>query len=181
MQLDVVRRVAGVDRGGVSLRSAQLDLRDFERRSGEITLGRDVLDHQLIDVDGVRLVRASDLYLAPFAGTYRLVGVDVWNFKTADGRGMRRALDMVARQAERLGLAPRSELLCETATYPSPFPLERQMRTYVYDGGGSVRQLTNSAGAVTDEYLYDAFGNSFTKTGTTPTITCIAANSTTPT
>ena len=39
---------------------------------------------------------------------------------------------------------------------------------YVYDGGGSVRQLTNSAGAVTDEYEYDAYGNSFTKSGTTP-------------
>jgi RHS repeat-associated protein len=39
---------------------------------------------------------------------------------------------------------------------------------YVYDGGGSVRQLTNSSGVVTDEYEYDAFGNSFTKTGTTP-------------
>jgi len=39
---------------------------------------------------------------------------------------------------------------------------------YGYDGAGSVRQLTNSAGIVTDEYLYDAFGNSFTKTGTTP-------------
>jgi RHS repeat-associated protein len=39
---------------------------------------------------------------------------------------------------------------------------------YEYDGFGSVRQLTNSAGAVTDTYEYDAFGNSFTKTGTTP-------------
>jgi RHS repeat-associated protein len=39
---------------------------------------------------------------------------------------------------------------------------------YVYDGGGSVRQLTNTAGTVTDEYLYDAYGNSFTKSGTTP-------------
>ena len=39
---------------------------------------------------------------------------------------------------------------------------------YVYDGGGSVRQLTNSAGVVTDEYEYDAYGNSFTKSGTTP-------------
>jgi RHS repeat-associated protein len=39
---------------------------------------------------------------------------------------------------------------------------------YVYDGGGSVRQLTNTAGVVTDEYEYDAYGNSFTKTGTTP-------------
>lgn len=69
--------VARIDRDGVALRSAQLDLRDFERRAGEITLGRDVLDHQLIDVDGVRIVRASDLYLASFAGMYRLVGVDV--------------------------------------------------------------------------------------------------------
>jgi RHS repeat-associated protein len=39
---------------------------------------------------------------------------------------------------------------------------------YVYDGGSSVRQLTNSAGVVTDEYEYDAFGNSFTKSGNTP-------------
>jgi RHS repeat-associated protein len=39
---------------------------------------------------------------------------------------------------------------------------------YVYDGAGSVRQLTNSAGAVTDEYEYDAYGNSFTKSGATP-------------
>ena len=39
---------------------------------------------------------------------------------------------------------------------------------YGYDGAGSVRQLTNSAGVVTDEYEYDAYGNSFTKVGTTP-------------
>jgi RHS repeat-associated protein len=39
---------------------------------------------------------------------------------------------------------------------------------YGYDGAGSVRQLTNSAGAVTDEYEYDAYGNSFTKVGSTP-------------
>jgi RHS repeat-associated protein len=39
---------------------------------------------------------------------------------------------------------------------------------YGYDGGGNVRQLTNAAGAVTDSYEYDAFGNSFTVSGTTP-------------
>jgi len=39
---------------------------------------------------------------------------------------------------------------------------------YGYDGGGNVRNLTSSAGAITDEYEYDAFGNSFTKVGTTP-------------
>ena len=39
---------------------------------------------------------------------------------------------------------------------------------YGYDGGGNVRNLTNSAGAVTDQYEYDAYGNSFTVSGTTP-------------
>jgi RHS repeat-associated protein len=39
---------------------------------------------------------------------------------------------------------------------------------YEYDGGGSVRQLTNAAGAVTDSYEYDAFGNHWTAEGTTP-------------
>jgi len=39
---------------------------------------------------------------------------------------------------------------------------------YGYDGFGTVRQLTNAAGAVTDSYEYDAFGNPFTKSGTTP-------------
>jgi RHS repeat-associated protein len=39
---------------------------------------------------------------------------------------------------------------------------------YGYDGGGNVRQLTNTAGAVTDSYEYDAYGNEFTVSGTTP-------------
>ncbi len=39
---------------------------------------------------------------------------------------------------------------------------------YGYDGHGSVRQLTNSSGAVTDTYDYDAFGNLINSTGTTP-------------
>src|SRR5579863_9205385 len=39
---------------------------------------------------------------------------------------------------------------------------------YGYDGGGTVRQLTNIAGAVTDSYEFDAFGNLVASTGTTP-------------
>jgi RHS repeat-associated protein len=41
---------------------------------------------------------------------------------------------------------------------------------YGYDGGGNVRNLTNTTGAITDEYEYDAYGNSFTKVGTTPNV-----------
>jgi len=83
--LRVARRRAYVPIKGVSeisterieLRSARLDLRDFHRRDGEVVLNGDVVDHQLVDVDGVRVVRASDLYLARVLGVYRLVGVDV--------------------------------------------------------------------------------------------------------
>ena len=39
---------------------------------------------------------------------------------------------------------------------------------YGYDGQGNVRQLTNGTGAVTDTYEYDAFGNKWTVSGTTP-------------
>src|SRR5208282_5489152 len=39
---------------------------------------------------------------------------------------------------------------------------------YGYDGHGSVRQLTNAAGTVTDGYDYDAFGNLINQTGSTP-------------
>ena len=38
---------------------------------------------------------------------------------------------------------------------------------YGYDGGASVRQLTNAAGAVTDSYNYDAFGNLLNPAGAT--------------
>ncbi len=61
----------------VTLGSARLDLRDFERREGEVVLNGDVIDHQLVDVDGVRVVRAADLYLAKVGEEYKLVGVDV--------------------------------------------------------------------------------------------------------
>ena len=39
---------------------------------------------------------------------------------------------------------------------------------YSMDGHGSVRQLTDQAGAVTDTYTYDAFGKLISRTGTTP-------------
>src|SRR5579863_4353855 len=72
-----IDQVSTLGAAEIQLSSARLDLRDFGRREGEVTLTRDVLDHQLVDVDGVKVVRAADLYLAPVQGVYRLVGVDV--------------------------------------------------------------------------------------------------------
>jgi CBS domain-containing protein/sporulation protein YlmC with PRC-barrel domain len=71
---------SAIDRIGhaeVLLRSARLDLRDVQRRPGEVHLAKDVLDHQLVDVEGVQVIRAADLYLAEVIGRIRLVGADV--------------------------------------------------------------------------------------------------------
>lgn len=74
-------QVASVAKDGIKLGSARLDLVDFSRRQGEVLLGRDVLDHQLVDVDGVQVIRPADLYLASVPGrsgpVLRLVGADV--------------------------------------------------------------------------------------------------------
>ncbi|KOU53561.1 magnesium transporter MgtE N-terminal domain-containing protein [Streptomyces sp. WM6378] len=74
LQVDAVEQV---NAGRVRLRTARMDLREYERRPGEVLLARDVLDHQLVDVDGVQVTRAADLYLAPLADRIVLVGVDV--------------------------------------------------------------------------------------------------------
>jgi RHS repeat-associated protein len=39
---------------------------------------------------------------------------------------------------------------------------------YGYDGGGNVRYLENAAGAVTDTYEYDSYGNQTYRSGSTP-------------
>jgi CBS domain-containing protein len=72
-----IEHVAALSHEQVRLSTATVDLRDFRRRQGEVLLVRDVVDHQLVDVDGVRVIRASDLYVAQLASHYRLVGVDV--------------------------------------------------------------------------------------------------------
>ena len=59
----------------VTLSTARLDLRTFERREGEILLDEDLLGHRLIDLSAARLVRARDVELAD-SGGWALVGID---------------------------------------------------------------------------------------------------------
>src|SRR6516162_9406918 len=66
-----------IEPGRATMRRARLDLRPFVRREQEVLLKRDVLDRQLINVDGARLVRANEIELARIEGWYRVVGVDV--------------------------------------------------------------------------------------------------------
>ncbi|MHB8242386.1 MAG: magnesium transporter MgtE N-terminal domain-containing protein [Solirubrobacteraceae bacterium] len=80
-------RVSEIAVNGVVMRKAKLDLRHFERRAEEVLLKRDLLDRQLINVEGARLVRANEIELALVAGAWRVVGVD-----TGPRGGFRRLL-----------------------------------------------------------------------------------------
>ncbi len=70
-------RIAEFNEHGVRLNSDILDLRPFVRRDGEVLLARNVLDKQLIDVDGKRVVRVNDVQIIPAAGEWRVTGADV--------------------------------------------------------------------------------------------------------
>src|SRR5581483_8515648 len=54
-------RVAELRPGRVLLSSSALDVERFQRRDGEILLVKDLLDHQVIDVRGSRVVRVNDV------------------------------------------------------------------------------------------------------------------------
>lgn len=61
----------------IQLNTAQINLQRFARRDGEVLLNKDVLDHQIIDINGRRVVRVNDIQLALIEQEYCVVGVDV--------------------------------------------------------------------------------------------------------
>ena len=69
--------IRDIEHGRISLTGARLDLQPFVRREGELLLKQDLLDRQLINVDGARLVRANEIEIARVEGWWRVVGVDV--------------------------------------------------------------------------------------------------------
>ena len=70
-------RISDFGEHGVRLNSDILDLRPFTRRDGEVLLARDVLDKQLIDVDGKRVVRVNDVQIIEAASEWHVTGADV--------------------------------------------------------------------------------------------------------
>lgn len=59
----------------------------FERRAGEVLLGRDIMDSEVIDLRGPRLVRVNNVLLQEEESVWRVVGVD-----TGTGALVRRLL-----------------------------------------------------------------------------------------
>ncbi len=68
--------LAQLDADGARLRELRLHLAPFARRDNELLLFTDVMDRQMLDVAGRRLVRVDDLQLLAVAGRWRLVGIE---------------------------------------------------------------------------------------------------------
>jgi CBS domain-containing protein/sporulation protein YlmC with PRC-barrel domain len=71
-----LEQVSSFDGQVLKLTSARLDLRQFERRHGEVLLRADVLGHRLIDVPTAHLIKAVDLELRRQGSEWVLAGVD---------------------------------------------------------------------------------------------------------
>jgi len=85
-----IEQVSSLGSDEVKLTSAKLDLRQFERRDGEVLLRADVLGHRLIDVESAQLIKAADLELVRRGEDRVVAGVDThrqarWLFGSRHG------------------------------------------------------------------------------------------------
>ncbi len=66
-----------LDLAGAQLTTLTVDLAKFRQRPNEILLRADLLDKQIVDIDGRKVVRVNDLRLDEIEGRLHLVAVDV--------------------------------------------------------------------------------------------------------
>src|SRR6188508_590477 len=69
--------VARFDASGARLSSDRIDITRFQQRPDEIRLRTDLLDKQIVDIEGRNVVRVSALRLDDVADRLHLVAVDV--------------------------------------------------------------------------------------------------------
>ncbi len=70
-------QVARFDSSGARLATTTIDVTRFQQRPNEIGLRTDLLDKQIVDIDGRKVVRVNDLRLDDVGGRLHLVAVDV--------------------------------------------------------------------------------------------------------
>jgi len=69
--------VERLDASGARLRVRTIDIGKFQRRPDEILLKGDLLDKQIVDIEGRKVIRVNDVRLDEIDGAYRVVAVDV--------------------------------------------------------------------------------------------------------
>ncbi len=69
--------VTSLDASGATLGTSAIDISKFQQRPNEIRLKLDLMDRQIVDIDGRKVVRVNDLRLDEVDGSLHLVAVDV--------------------------------------------------------------------------------------------------------
>lgn len=98
------RQLESLDETGPKLNVERNDITPYDPSENELALTKRVLDRQIIDINGKRVVRVNDLRLVRVNGSYRLVGADI------STRGLLR----------RLGLEGAAERLASLVRYEFP-------------------------------------------------------------
>ena len=89
--------VGSFDASGARLSTGQIDITRFQQRPNEIQLRQDLLDKQIVDIDGRKVVRVNDLSLDDVDGKLHLVAVDVGAAGLLRRLGLERGYRVLAR------------------------------------------------------------------------------------
>jgi CBS domain-containing protein/sporulation protein YlmC with PRC-barrel domain len=89
--------LARMDHRGIVCTGKLRDLTLYEPRGGEIGLARQVLDKQIIDITGKRVLRVNDLQFTYANGKYRLVAVDASPVGLARRVGLERPINRLLK------------------------------------------------------------------------------------
>jgi magnesium transporter len=90
-------QIQSIEETPIRLLVKQIEISSYEPRSEELLLKRDILDKQIVDTQGFRVVKVNDLKLAQIKKTARLVGVDISLSGLLRRLGWQRAFDMLGR------------------------------------------------------------------------------------
>ncbi len=89
--------VTHVDETGAHLGTQTIDIGQFSQRPDEILLRADLMDKQIVDIDGRKVVRVNDLRLDEIEGVLHLVAVDVGAVGLLRRLGLERGYRTLAR------------------------------------------------------------------------------------
>lgn len=80
------------------------DIKNYNIKKNEISLFRDVIDRQVVDIEGKKVRRVNDLKISPTNGHYHIIGVDI------GFNGILRRLGL-GRIAKSLGISSNEDLI----------------------------------------------------------------------
>jgi len=108
--------VRSIDSNAVILNQAPHDAAYARSADEELLLNRELLDKQIVDVDGKKVVRVNDLKVAPTADQLRLIAVDVGLAGLLRRLGLRTLASRWGQRAQKPGL--RQSLISWDAVAP---------------------------------------------------------------